>query len=227
MSLQRTYGLATVDIPYLDDTSRIGRSQQLAIRGKSDAPTRLPVPGHLCSLVIAKRGTHIARGPVSQYHKTVLTCRRQQRAIGRKVERPDVFGLMDFEASFQRLGRDVPNENLVTLAGGCDTGAVGSYRERTEWARCAREFCDLFACGRIPNPDRLVIPGGNEAASRCHLARCVCRRAERQLIHLSHQAAVNSVSVRYVNRLSDLLFVIARVLARRDGGVEVTWRKGI
>jgi len=79
----------------------------------------------------------------------------------------------------------------------------------------------------LPPLEEFVLPGGNEAASRCHLARCVCRRAERQLIHLSHQAAVNSVSVRYVNRLSDLLFVIARVLARRDGGVEVTWRKGI
>jgi cob(I)alamin adenosyltransferase len=79
----------------------------------------------------------------------------------------------------------------------------------------------------LPPLEEFVLPGGNEAAARCHLARCVCRRAERHLVRLSHRAAVNSVSIHYINRLSDLLFVLARVLARRDGGVEVTWRKGI
>ncbi|MGB5494961.1 MAG: ATP:cob(I)alamin adenosyltransferase, partial [Sedimenticolaceae bacterium] len=66
---------------------------------------------------------------------------------------------------------------------------------------------------------------GNEAAARCHLARTVCRRAERDLLRLSRSERVNSASVRYLNRLSDLLFVYARVLARQHGGVEVTWEK--
>ncbi|MGB5776034.1 MAG: ATP:cob(I)alamin adenosyltransferase, partial [Sedimenticolaceae bacterium] len=59
----------------------------------------------------------------------------------------------------------------------------------------------------------------------CHLARTVCRRAERDLLRLSRSETVNSASVRYLNRLSDLLFVYARVLARQHGGVEVTWEK--
>ncbi|MGB5763538.1 MAG: ATP:cob(I)alamin adenosyltransferase, partial [Sedimenticolaceae bacterium] len=61
----------------------------------------------------------------------------------------------------------------------------------------------------------------------CHLARTVCRRAERALLRLSRDEPVNSASIKYLNRLSDLLFVLARVLARRDGGAEVTWQKGI
>jgi cob(I)alamin adenosyltransferase len=77
----------------------------------------------------------------------------------------------------------------------------------------------------LPPLDEFVLPGGNEAAARCHIARTVCRRAERELLRLSRIEPVNSESIRYLNRLSDLLFVLARVLARRDGGKEVTWCK--
>jgi len=79
----------------------------------------------------------------------------------------------------------------------------------------------------LPVLEEFILPGGNEAAARCHLARTVCRRAERDLLRLARKDPVNPVSGRYLNRLSDLLFVLARVLARRDGGSEVTWRKGI
>lgn len=77
----------------------------------------------------------------------------------------------------------------------------------------------------LPALQEFVLPGGNEAAARCHLARTVCRRAERDLLRLSRSETVNSASVRYLNRLSDLLFVYARALARQHGGVEVTWEK--
>jgi len=78
----------------------------------------------------------------------------------------------------------------------------------------------------LPALEEFILPGGNEAAARCHLARTSCRRAERELLRLSREEPVNSASSRYLNRLSDLLFVLARVLARQDGGVEVTWQKG-
>ena len=77
----------------------------------------------------------------------------------------------------------------------------------------------------LPPLEEFVLPGGNEAAARCHVARTVCRRAERELLRLSRSEPVNSQSIRYLNRLSDLLFVMARVLARRDGGAEITWCK--
>ncbi|WP_143707715.1 ATP:cob(I)alamin adenosyltransferase, partial [Xanthomonas phaseoli] len=59
---------------------------------------------------------------------------------------------------------------------------------------------------------------------RCHLARTIVRRAERETVALSRQEAVRSEAIGYLNRLSDLLFVLARVLARADGRQEVLWR---
>ena len=79
----------------------------------------------------------------------------------------------------------------------------------------------------LPALEEFVLPAGNEAAAHCHMARAICRRAERDLLRLSRVEPVNSASIRYLNRLSDLLFVLARVLARRDGGSETTWQKGV
>lgn len=72
-----------------------------------------------------------------------------------------------------------------------------------------------------------ILPGGSTAAAAaCHLARSICRRAERRCCTLARHAVVNPASLRYLNRLSDLLFVLARVLARQDGGSEVIWQPG-
>jgi cob(I)alamin adenosyltransferase len=84
---------------------------------------------------------------------------------------------------------------------------------------------DYFNAGLPPLKD-FILPGGSEAAARCHLARTVCRRAERLMVSLAKIEDTNEVSLRYLNRLSDLLFVIARVLARADGGTEVLWVHG-
>jgi len=78
----------------------------------------------------------------------------------------------------------------------------------------------------LPALEDFILPGGSEAAARCHLARTVCRRAERRLVSLAGSEPINPECVRYLNRLSDLLFVIARVLARAGGGQEVTWVHG-
>lgn len=82
----------------------------------------------------------------------------------------------------------------------------------------------------LPPLKDFILPGGGEAAARCHVARTVVRRAERETIALARQEAVRSEAIRYLNRLSDLLFVLARVLARASGHGEVLWnherRKG-
>jgi len=70
-----------------------------------------------------------------------------------------------------------------------------------------------------------ILPGGSRAASLAHVARTVCRRAERALVHLGATAEVSAPLRRYLNRLSDLLFVIARVLNRAAGGSDVLWRR--
>lgn len=76
----------------------------------------------------------------------------------------------------------------------------------------------------LPALKDFVLPGGTPGAAACHLARAVCRRAERRVITLQQQEPVNPESVRYLNRLSDLLFVMSRVLCRLDGGAEVLWQ---
>ena len=75
----------------------------------------------------------------------------------------------------------------------------------------------------LPPLREFILPGGNASAAVCHLARAVCRRSERGLVSLSSTERVNDAALIYVNRLSDLLFVLARVLSRRDGGEEVLW----
>jgi len=78
---------------------------------------------------------------------------------------------------------------------------------------------------QLPPLKEFVLPGGNRAAAACHLARTVCRRAERRTWTLARDGGVNEHALSYLNRLSDLLFVVARTLARRDGGTEVLWQR--
>ncbi len=75
----------------------------------------------------------------------------------------------------------------------------------------------------LPALKDFILPAGGEAAARCHLARTIVRRAERETVTLARHDAVRPEAIRYLNRLSDLLFVLARVLARADGQGEVLW----
>jgi cob(I)alamin adenosyltransferase len=72
--------------------------------------------------------------------------------------------------------------------------------------------------------ENFILPGGTEGAAQLHLARTVCRRAERLAVHLSRAEAVGPFVVRYLNRLSDLLFVMARYENLRKGRPDVTWK---
>jgi cob(I)alamin adenosyltransferase len=71
-----------------------------------------------------------------------------------------------------------------------------------------------------------ILPGGTAAAAACHVARAVCRRAERRVVGLARVEAVNSDVMRYLNRLSDLLFVVARHLNRIASVDDVLWEQG-
>ncbi len=81
---------------------------------------------------------------------------------------------------------------------------------------------DVFNADLPPLKD-FILPGGSPAAAYCHLARTIARRAERRVISLAGHEPVNDTAIKYLNRLSDLLFVIARVLARENGGTEILW----
>lgn len=76
----------------------------------------------------------------------------------------------------------------------------------------------------LPEMRNFILPGGHPAVSQAHICRTVCRRAERRCVSLAAHEAVPDVLIRYLNRLSDLLFVLARSLGQELGAPEVPWR---
>ena len=76
----------------------------------------------------------------------------------------------------------------------------------------------------LPPLKEFILPGGGEAATHCHLARTVCRRAERRVVALTKEFTFSEQISAYINRLSDLLFVACRVLSREAGEAEVYWQ---
>ena len=75
----------------------------------------------------------------------------------------------------------------------------------------------------LPELKNFILPGGNAIVSYCHVARCVCRRAERLVVHLSSESKVDSLVIIYLNRLSDYLFVLSRLIAHEFGAPEIPW----
>jgi len=77
--------------------------------------------------------------------------------------------------------------------------------------------------GALPQMTHFILPGGHQTVSFCHIARCVCCRGERLAVHLDQLEPVDSAILRYLNRLSDYLFVLARMLTSQLGADEVKW----
>ena len=98
---------------------------------------------------------------------------------------------------------------------------------KIEPTHLARLEADLDGFNRdLPGLKEFILPGGGMAAADAHLARTVCRRAERIVVALGKKEALADGSRRYLNRLSDLLFVLARVLNRAEGKPDVLWQQG-
>ena len=77
---------------------------------------------------------------------------------------------------------------------------------------------------QLPKLQEFILPAGNRAASQAHVCRTVARRAERHVVALGNEEALNDTPRQYLNRLSDLMFVLARVLNRMHGGDDVYWK---
>jgi len=71
------------------------------------------------------------------------------------------------------------------------------------------------------------MPGGNPQVAACHIARTVCRRAERRVVALSENMEINPVIIRYLNRLSDYFFILARYISKQKNLVEILWKKDV
>lgn len=101
----------------------------------------------------------------------------------------------------------------------------GSFLKDTQPGRLEAAI-DRFN-GELEPLKEFILPGGTRAAALTHHARTVCRRAERAVVALAHNEAVSDAARQYLNRLSDLLFVLARWLNRDAGQGDVLWQKGI
>ena len=99
----------------------------------------------------------------------------------------------------------------------------GHYAVKAEHVSRLEDELDEFN-DALPPLKEFILPGGGPAAAACHIARTVARRAERRVLTLSREETVSPEVLKYLNRLSDLLFVLARVLARHERGAEVLWR---
>jgi len=75
----------------------------------------------------------------------------------------------------------------------------------------------------VPRLNSFILPGGSETASYCHIARCVCRRAERAVVHLAQSEKVPTIVITLLNRTSDFLFVFARHVIYMSGKEDVKW----
>jgi len=78
----------------------------------------------------------------------------------------------------------------------------------------------------LPTLQEFILPGGTRAAAACHMARTVCRRAERSLVALGRVEGISTLSIQYLNRLSDLLFLTARSINAAAGESEAMWKPG-
>jgi cob(I)alamin adenosyltransferase len=147
----------------------------------------------------------------------------QVEASGSIDELNSVIGLLACEAlpadvasplaEIQQDLFDLGGDLCVPERGAIDNARVGELEQ----------ILDRFNADLAPL-DEFILPGGSRAAALCHVARTVCRRAERRLVTLRRSEPVADAALTYLNRLSDLLFVLARALNRHAGNADVQWR---
>ena len=161
--------------------------------------------------------------------------------VGKDHPRVEAYGDVDELNSSLGMARcieSLPRVDEVLVPIQKDLFAIGALlatpdhdkmREQLEKARIddsriAELERAIDACEAELEPLRsFIIPGGSPKGAALHVARTVCRRAERRVVHLSHDITLPALVVIYLNRLSDLLFMLARVANKRAGAGEVTW----
>jgi cob(I)alamin adenosyltransferase len=111
------------------------------------------------------------------------------------------------------LGSDLSNQNLNNL----------KNRVSLEMIENLEVFIDTFE-SELPPITNFILPGGNIAAAQIHQVRTIVRRAETLVVKLSDKDEINSNSIKYLNRLSDLMFVMGRLINKRNGVEDIIWK---
>lgn len=163
-------------------------------------------------------------------------------AGGRRVPkdhlRTEAYGSVDELISWVGLIRDLTEDkkridflvnvqnNLMRCAAALvtekDDPATKKYLPDTDCLSLLENEIDLIEA-KLPVIKNFVLPGGNVLVSYCHIARCVCRRAERAVIRLNNSEEVPELVYKFLNRLSDYLFVLSRMIVLELDIEEITW----
>ncbi|MFT5133443.1 MAG: cob(I)alamin adenosyltransferase [Gammaproteobacteria bacterium] len=178
--------------------------------------------GNRLSKIYTKTGDHgeTGLGDGSRIDKTAA----RVMAMGDVDELNSVIGLLvTQDLSDEMLGYLQDIQHVLFNLGG-ELSIPGARLVEEKNASKLETLIDMYNEG-LPPLKEFILPGGNQAAAICHMARAVCRRAERSVVQVGKLEDINLCSQIYLNRLSDLLFVMARIIARQAGGAEIFWQK--
>jgi cob(I)alamin adenosyltransferase len=145
-------------------------------------------------------------------------------AMGAVDELNSVIGLLMTESMPDSIRGTLSSVQHALFDLGGEISLPGQELLNNEQVTQIEHKLDQMNESLLPLKD-FVLPGGTRLAALCHQARSVCRRAERRLLVLSEQHSVSNVSTKYLNRLSDLLFVMARHVNQRAGVADILWQK--
>ena len=148
------------------------------------------------------------------------------QAMGDVDELNSQLGLLACE----NIPDDIRTELLRIQHDLFDLGAalcIPGFNNLTENQLLRLDQCIADQNASLPRLAEFILPGGSRASAQCHIARTVCRRAERWVVTLASHEVVPDLLQRYLNRLSDLWFVLARVINRHNGQPDVQWKPGL
>lgn len=146
------------------------------------------------------------------------------RVIGNVDELNSLLGILNASGISEDISGYILNIQHRLFDIGAEISLPGDARIIEEHVNRLEELIDNYNADLEPLKE-FILPGGNMPAAICHLARTVCRRSERELVRLGRTQYVNPVTLAYINRLSDLLFVFARTINNIKGGKEIYWNK--
>lgn len=178
-----------------------------------------------------KRLTQIVTGTGDEGNTTLGDGTKQRKssvriaAIGNIDELNSVLGMLHERVSGEDLKSLLDNFQHALFDVGGELSLPGKCIIEAHYSQYLDEHIKKYN-EDLEMLDEFILPGGSEAAALCHYARSVCRRAERSLVGLQDEEEINPLTLVFINRLSDLLFVLARVLLQREGRSERQWQKG-
>tara|TARA_B100000953_G_scaffold173300_1_gene142818 strand:+ start:9039 stop:9599 length:561 start_codon:yes stop_codon:yes gene_type:complete len=155
-------------------------------------------------------------------HKRVDKSDTRIEAMGDIDELNSIIGLLIANDVSKNISSYLLNIQHRLFDIGAELAIPGNIIISQESIEKLEELIDNFN-SELPALKEFVLPGGSLSASICHVARTVCRRSERTLVRLARTESFNSETLRYINRLSDLLFVFARALNQNGKDKEVLW----